>query len=149
MTTHKTYNTFKVKHKRSLPYYCIVTVTELADALAREHGLSFRVGHAVAARVVALRRDDPGAPIAPIVERVTLELGGQTVTLSEEALADLLSPEHFVAVRRTLGGPSPDVVRRAIDESLALLAADEAAIAARRRALAEADCARASALSSL
>ena len=127
----------------------MVTVTELADALARDHGLSFRVGHAVAAKVVALRRADTSVPLAPMVESLTGALGGAPVKLSEEALAEMLSPEHFVAVRRTFGGPAPDVVRQAIAASSATLSADEAALQAKRARSAAADAARRAALGAI
>ncbi len=45
----------------------------------------------------------------------------------------MLTPEHFVAVRRTLGGPAPDVVRAGLAAVVGRApAADEAALAAKR-----------------
>ena len=38
-----------------------ITVTELADTLAREHGVPFKAGHAIAARLVAAGAAQPGA----------------------------------------------------------------------------------------
>ena len=52
---------------------------------------------------------------------------------------EILSPSRFVAVRRTLGGPAPDVTARAIEVSRAQLSADAAWLDAARQSLAAAD----------
>ena len=44
---------------------------------------------------------------------------------SEEALAELLSPTHFVEVRRTEGGPAPAATGRALAASRELLRRDQ------------------------
>ena len=61
--------------------------------------------------------------------------------IDEPTLARILSPEHFIAVRRTLGGPAPEQTSEALDASRAHLAADEATVARRRGALAAAEIA--------
>ena len=45
-------------------------------------------------------------------------LGGP-LAYDELTLADILSPRHFVEVRRTLGGPAPEETARAIETSAA------------------------------
>jgi hypothetical protein len=50
----------------------------------------------------------------------------------------VMSPRHFVNVRRTLGGPSPDETARALDGSRRALAHDHASWQSRRDALAAA-----------
>ena len=119
-------------------------MTELADTLARDHGLSFKAAHGVATRLVLERRANPDAPLSEVVTRAVRELSGRDVQLGEAALERLLSPEHFVAVRRTPGGPAPEVTAQAIDVAWDRLGADVAAIdrargsveaAERRRAL--------------
>ncbi len=50
---------------------------------------------------------------------------GVALGYSEQALAKILSPRHFVDVRRTLGGPAPDETARAAAVSRQQLAADE------------------------
>jgi argininosuccinate lyase len=50
---------------------------------------------------------------------------GAPLQYSEPALATILSPRHFVEVRKTLGGPAPDEAARASEASRALLDADE------------------------
>jgi hypothetical protein len=46
------------------------------------------------------------------------------LSYSDQALQEILSPAHFVKVRRTLGGPAPSETRLAIDESRARLIDD-------------------------
>ncbi len=116
-----------------------VTTTELADTLVRDHGLSFKIAHGVAARVVRSRREASSAPIGEIVAAATRELGGREIALTEAELARLLSPEHFIAVRRTHGGPAPDVTAEALAVASARLDADDATIARQRQALSDAE----------
>jgi len=112
-----------------------VTTTELADTLARDHGLPFKAAHGVATRLVLERRANPDAPLSELVTRVVRELSGRDVRLGEAALERLLSPEYFVAVRRTPGGPAPEVTAEAIDVARDRLGADVAALQQAREAL--------------
>jgi argininosuccinate lyase len=112
-----------------------VTITELADTLVREHGLAFDTAHGIASRVVAARTADPQARIADVVARAARELAGVTIVYTDEQMAAILSPQHFVAVRTTLGGPAPAVTTLAIEASRKLLASDMAWIAQTRERL--------------
>ena len=47
-----------------------ITVTELADTLARDHGLPFKAGHAIAARLIAALARDPEQPVAALLRDV-------------------------------------------------------------------------------
>jgi len=126
-----------------------VTLTELADMLARDHGLPFKAGHSIAAALVRGRRDRPDAPLADLVAAASRDIVGREIQLSEEDLARTLSPEHFVAVRRTWGGPAPDVAASALATSRALLARDASEVTSLRARLAEADEKRSQALREL
>jgi argininosuccinate lyase len=112
-----------------------ITVTELADTLARDHGLPFRDGHAIAARLIAAARTQAGQPLADLLRTVSKEVVGRAIVYDEPALATILSPRHFVEVRKTLGGPSPSETRRALGVSQELLATDEAWLLATREKL--------------
>ncbi|MGH9160178.1 MAG: argininosuccinate lyase, partial [Vicinamibacteraceae bacterium] len=90
------------------------TTTELADALTRDHGLPFHASREIAARLVAARRERAWEPLTDALRRLSREIAGREVLYEEEALRRTLTPEHFVSVRRTLGGPAPDVVAAAI-----------------------------------
>ena len=125
-----------------------VTVTELADTLAREHGLAFSAAHHAASAVVANAREMPDAALADLVARATAA-AGQEVRLTAAEIARILSPEHFVEIRRTPGGPSSAVVTAAIARATAALDHDRNEIAAMREALAAANTRRHQAINGL
>jgi argininosuccinate lyase len=126
-----------------------VTITELADTLAREHGFPFRAGHKIASQLVKQGAARPDVPLADLLAEVSRDVAGREIRLEPAALETLLSPEHFVAVRRTHGGPSPEVTAAALDASCAPLARDEAEVAARHAALRASDRARRAAVGAL
>jgi argininosuccinate lyase len=108
------------------------TLTELADTLVREHGLPFRSAHGIAALLLKARTEDPQAALSQALAKASQALLGHTLTYSEEQLQRIMSPRHFVDVRRTYGGPAPDETGRALGVSRDLLARDSAQWQARR-----------------
>ena len=94
-----------------------ITVTELADTLARDHGLPFKAGHAIAAKLIAGTRTSPGTPMATLLREVSKEVTGKEIVYTDAQLAEILSPRHFVEVRKTYGGPSPSETARALGVS--------------------------------
>jgi argininosuccinate lyase len=102
-----------------------ITVTELADTLARDHGLPFKAGHTIAARLIAGSRTSPDTPMATLLRQVSKEVTGKEIVYTDAQLAELLSPRHFVEVRKTYGGPSPSETARALGVSKKALASDE------------------------
>jgi argininosuccinate lyase len=102
-----------------------ITVTELADTLARDHGAPFKTSHRVASRFVEECTRRPATSRSAILREITAALLGRAVEYDEAALAELLSARHFVRVRATHGGPAPSETARAIDASRALLGTDE------------------------
>jgi argininosuccinate lyase len=115
-----------------------ITVTELADTLARDHDLPFRAGHAIAAGLIAATRTKAGRPVAEILRAVSKDVVGREVVYDEPALARILSPRHFVEVRKTLGGPSPSETQRALGVSKEVLVTDKAWLRTTREKLAAA-----------
>jgi len=101
------------------------TLTELADTLVRDHGLPFRTAHAVTTRLIAVRGERPTVPLSDLLAAVSRELLGTPLSYSDAALAEILSPRHFIDVRRTHGGPAPTETSRALGESKRSLEADE------------------------
>jgi len=101
------------------------TLTELADTLVRDHGLAFQTAHAIAGRLVAARAEHANSPLAALLAEVTGDLLGNPIQYSDEELAAILSPRHFVNVRRTWGGPAPEETARAAQASRARLEADD------------------------
>ncbi len=102
-----------------------ITVTELADTLTRDHGVPFRTSHAVASRFVAEAGKRPDVPATTLLRELTSEVVGRPIEYDETRLAEVLSPEYFVRVRTTPGGPAPVETARAIAASRERLAVDE------------------------
>jgi argininosuccinate lyase len=102
-----------------------ITVTELADTLTREHGLPFKTSHAVAARFVGESARRPGEKPGVLLREITSSVTGRAVEIPDERLEEVLSPEYFVRVRTTPGGPSPVQTTAAIGSSRERLASDE------------------------
>jgi argininosuccinate lyase len=102
-----------------------ITVTELADSLVREEGLSFRQAHEIAATVakavVAVQGDlgtDGYAPFVAAFEQAT----GRKPGFDAVRFAEIVSAEYFVKVRARLGGPAPAPMTAAIAGYRAALA---------------------------
>jgi argininosuccinate lyase len=120
------------------------TLTELADTLARDHNLSFRIAHSVAGRFMAARDRYPDSAIGALLAEASSHLPDGPIVYSDAALTEILSPRHFVTIRRTLGGPAPEETIRAATVSRRQLESDEAwhgiaagALAKAQRMLAE------------
>lgn len=95
-----------------------ITITELADSLVREEGLSFRQGHEIAARVARAVVESGGDlesdGFVPF-SRAFRELVGRESAIDSAAFSKIVSSEHFVAVRARYGGPAPEPLGAAID----------------------------------
>ncbi|HEU4925419.1 MAG TPA: argininosuccinate lyase [Vicinamibacterales bacterium] len=103
-----------------------ITVTELADTLARDHDVPFKAGHAIASRLIARASAGGGERPAELLRLISAEVLGRPIALDDATLATILSPRHFVEVRTTPGGPAPSETSKAIDESRRTLEADRA-----------------------
>jgi argininosuccinate lyase len=116
-----------------------ITITELADTLARDHGLPFKAGHTIAARLIAGSRATPERSLSTLVREIAKDVTGKEIVYTDAQLAQILSPRHFVEVRKTYGGPSPAETLRAIGVSKKSLAADDEWLKAVRGRLAAAE----------
>jgi argininosuccinate lyase len=103
-----------------------ITITELADTLSRDHRLPFRTAHAIAADFIKARSDARNESLAETLARVSGAVLAAPITYSEAELEHLLSPQHFVEVRRTHGGPAPEETARALEVSGSILERDQA-----------------------
>jgi argininosuccinate lyase len=119
------------------------TLTELADTLVRDHELPFKSAHAISSRLIAARQNEPQRPVADLLADVSRQVLGSALTYTETELTRILSPRHFVAVRKTPGGPAPEETARAARASRQLLEADEAWWTSATSALADAERKRA------
>lgn len=94
-----------------------ITITELADSLVRLEGLSFRQAHEIAAHVAnavvaqggSLEKDGY-APFLTAFETAT----GRKPSFEQDKFVELVSPEHFVAVRARFGGPAAEPMKNAL-----------------------------------
>ncbi|MET3576195.1 argininosuccinate lyase [Bhargavaea ullalensis] len=87
----------------------MITITELADVLAREYGVSFRRAHHKAS-IIAREADRHEHELYEIpLETINGWLGD--VQLSAEDWKAIVDPVAFVERRSITGGPNPDVVR--------------------------------------
>jgi len=93
------------------------TATDLADALVRSHGLSFRQAHDIIVDVVlaALQEGKKAEEItsemiADASERAT----GKRITVSGKELEAALDPYKNLMGRDTVGGPAPSSVKKSI-----------------------------------
>jgi argininosuccinate lyase len=102
-----------------------ITVTELADTLSRDHGLPFKAGHAIASQLIARAQASPDASVAALLRDAAKAVGGVAIEYTDAQLSMILSPRHFVEVRKTHGGPAPSETRRASAVSEGLLAGDD------------------------
>src|SRR5688572_22573938 len=115
------------------------TLTELADTLVRDHGLAFRSAHAIAALLLKSRTEDPPAPLTGALAQASSAVLGRALEYTEADLQRILSPKHFVDVRKTHGGPASSETSRAIAESAKLMQQDRDAWSARRARLNQAE----------
>ena len=111
------------------------TLTELADHLVRTHDVPFSTAHAIAARLSHARRARPDAPLGAMLSTVSGDLLGVPLQYSDAEIAAIMSPRHFIEVRKTPGGPASSETTRALQESRAQLAADRAWLDGTRSAI--------------
>src|SRR5688572_11613570 len=81
------------------------TLTELADSLVREEDVPFRTAHGIAALLLKARTEDPSASLSDSLSKASKALLGRSLDYREDLLETVMSPKHFVQVRRTFGGP--------------------------------------------
>jgi argininosuccinate lyase len=133
---------FDVARMRARAAESWVTVTELADTLVRDYGLPFKAAHAIASKLVAARAARPAAPLADVLASVSREVTGREIKMRQDVLERVLSPEHFIAIRKTPGGPAPEVAAAAIAAARRRLADDTVELSRRREGLTSADIRR-------
>lgn len=93
------------------------TVTELADTLVREEGLSFKIAHTIVSKLVADAVEN-GHTVKDLniegLNKAAATLGINNLKLNTSQLEQALDPVHFVRIRKLRGGPSPTEVERAL-----------------------------------
>jgi len=102
--------------KKNTDASCI-TITELADTLVRNDGLSFRQAHEVAAETaksVIARSVGLGEGHQEFAGHFSALVGRDT-TLDADAYLGAVSAENFVGVRDRFGGPAPVSLQKSLD----------------------------------
>lgn len=103
------------------------TATDLADALVRHGGLSFRQAHHVVGGVVreALQRGLRADQISgALVDEVAQQVVGHAAHLSEAIVQHALDASRAIHGRTPTGGPAPSEVRRMVQEAQQRLAGE-------------------------
>jgi argininosuccinate lyase len=118
------------------------TLTELADHLVRDQKMPFTTAHAIAAKFLRLRQEEPGTSAGAALARVSGDLRGAPLQYQDGEIARIRSARHFVEVRRTPGGPAPSEMTRAIASSRDVLGRDRAWLDKTHEALRDADARR-------
>ena len=110
-----------------------ITITEVADSLVREEGVSFHQAHEVASalaqRMIAAGETLATLPMAAFTAAFAAAIG-RAPAMDEDRFRVIGTPEYFVAVRTMFGGPAP----AALAASLARYTADLAAVTGARMA---------------
>jgi argininosuccinate lyase len=118
------------------------TLTELADHLVRERGVPFTKAHAVASRFATVHRGQADVALGQALDVVAIDVLGIPLEYSDARIAQILSPRHFVDVRRTHGGPAPEETARAVAEARRRLDDDGQWLTRAREGVAAADARR-------
>lgn len=95
------------------------TATELADLMVKEKKLPFRVAHQIVGRTVSKAIEDgikPSDINSDYINLVAFELTGEYLKLDEELVKRALDPEKVVSSRKVIGGPAPEIVKKAISQ---------------------------------
>lgn len=90
----------------------MITITELADVLARDYGVSFRMAHHKAS-VISKKALSAGKELYEVPLEVVNDWL-ETVELSQSDWEAIVDPTCFVERRKVTGGTNPDVVRKMI-----------------------------------
>ncbi|WP_286230774.1 argininosuccinate lyase [Neobacillus mesonae] len=105
------------EHTKKMARKSCITITELADTLARDYGISFRKAHSIAS-FISKKTTGAGKELYEwkIDEINEMISGFVDVSLTEEEWKKIISPEYFVEIRSIQGGPSPKEAVRMIGE---------------------------------
>ncbi len=127
---------FDTAHMAAAASGSFLTVTELADTLVRETGISFRIAHEiVSSAVLELAGAYDAERMAAHVERLLAEHPGYPAA-DPALLRRSLDAAHFIAVRQIPGGPAPQALDPELHRARTQLHDDETWLTASRQSLA-------------
>lgn len=117
-------STLKVnkEHMTKMARKSSITITELADTLARDFNIPFRKAHSIASHISKITvKKEKELYDWDIKEINQMIKEYYEVALTEEEWQKIISPEYFVGIRKIQGGPSPNEVTRMISDRKELL----------------------------
>lgn len=91
-----------------------IAVTELADTIVRKENLPFRVSHKIVGNCVKAAIEAGSDVTYAILQKASNDVIERDLLLSEQELAEAVSPENFVNIRTIYGGTAPSETRRAL-----------------------------------
>lgn len=115
----------------------LIVITELADVLTRDHGISFRKSHTIATKIARKSVEQEKELFEWTVGEINKLIG--EVKFSEAEWADIVNPRVFVERRRVRGGPSPIEVKRMIEVRLQCAKKEADAFLRMKKRLSEAE----------
>jgi len=94
-----------------------VSITELADSLVREEGISFRQAHGISSRLVKAliqKKNSLGDIKYELFRSIFIGTMQREPKITEAKLRKFVDPEYFISVREQLGGPGPQALSRSL-----------------------------------
>lgn len=113
---HAVIRTMEVNKDRALARAktSCITITELADFLAKEKSIPFRTAHKIASNIAKKCSSEKlelnELPLQTVQQILTAH--HQHLTLTQKEWEDIICPIQFLKRRSIQGGPNPDEVRR-------------------------------------
>ena len=129
--------TFNTAHMAQRAADNFLTVTELADTLVRQTGISFHQAHGFVAAAVKAANGifHPDAMVASIEQALA---AANIKTPTTETLRRALDPAYFVAIRTIPGGPAPAALTPELERAATQLTTDRTWTSTHREAIAQA-----------
>lgn len=95
-----------------------ITITELADTLVRDEGLSFRQAHEIAAETAktVIAEGEPLGEGFHAFRGAFTKVAKRAARMQEAAFVEAVSPATFIARRDRPGGPAPAALEAALTE---------------------------------
>ncbi len=104
------------------------TASNLADAIVRSAGVSYRSAHGIVGKLVRESVDRgllPRDVTGQLVDQAAVEVVGAPIGLSDDQVQEALDPTSFVESRVTQGSVKPEEVSRMLDQGLEQLRRDK------------------------
>jgi argininosuccinate lyase len=118
------------------------TTTELANLLVKKYNISFRISHKIvgAAIKVLLNKNLALSNLTPeLLNKAAQDSAGITLVVKMKDIKDSIDPQKFVKSHKTLGGPAPSEVKRALTSRKTLINQTKTSLNEHKSKLEEAD----------